>query len=292
LRLELTATAPQLTSTTTDPLTTDTAWTWQTGQVTAHFLPYRPNHIIANLGGTHIITYRPPGGPHHQQINAHAETFMASYHNQQGRLERFSLDVAQLTTTSPNAKAGDGKVGIAHADSLQLHIRPAPGDGAQAHDLSLTGNQLFFQDATTNALGPTIQEMVLQARLHRTPAVSGSANDMLRRWAQTGGTLAVDQLKLVWGPLKLEAQGNLKLDAQGRPEGQLDATLSDHPPLLDALVKAGTITRREASLAFAGMELLSAFQGQTPGHLRAPLIARDGLLYLGPLALAPLKPLY
>jgi hypothetical protein len=84
----------------------------------------------------------------------------------------------------------------------------------------------------------------------------------------------------------------LTLDTEARPKGVFQAEVANYPALLDALVKARLVKERDAQLAKVGLGLFSELQGTGENRIRVPITMTDGKLYLGPLFVSKLDPLY
>lgn len=272
-------------------------WEWQADALTGQVLPYRLDHVIFDLRGEHIFRYteRSAGLAVRHEVRATAENALASYVAEPGTAGRFAIDIESLEAYRDIV--GGDYADLLSASRLQLHMRPAsaevgggPGEvdaalRAAAVSLILKQRQLPF--------GPEAEAVEIQARIRHAPRrIEGTARQMLRRWAQSGGSLALSRLRVIWGPLDLEASGDLSFDAQGRPAGTFDALIANHRDLLAALVSAGIVERRDADAAFAGLEIVSTLQNNGDGRLQVPVIMRDGMLYLGPLAVARLESVY
>ena len=102
----------------------------------------------------------------------------------------------------------------------------------------------------------------------------------------------MSDLTIKWGPLNLWAQGNVTLDEEARPKGNFDAEITNYDQLLAALVKAGIVRQQDAKLALLGLGLVSQLQGKTDGRIAVPVTMNQGKLYLGPLYVARLDPIY
>ena len=82
------------------------------------------------------------------------------------------------------------------------------------------------------------------------------------------------------------------MDPNGRPAGTLKASRGNLDALVEALVAADIVGRKTANLAFTGLQALSAIQGEKEGRVRIPIVLKDGVLFLGPLSIARLDPLF
>jgi len=113
----------------------------------------------------------------------------------------------------------------------------------------------------------------------------------LAGWRDAGGTADLTRLQLSWGPLKLDGNATLALDAQMRPLGAGTAKLQGLGPVLDRLVARNQIRASEASIAKIVLGLLAQPNASGASEVSVPLTAQDGKLFLGPVAVATLRPL-
>ncbi|MEQ8267063.1 MAG: DUF2125 domain-containing protein [Parvibaculum sp.] len=275
------------------------AWAWRGEAAEFALLPYNLRHVIVNLRGVQTLSYRDvtAATPVRNEARATASAAWGSYVDVDGApFGRLAIDIEELEASHHRGAANIDEA--LSAKRLQVHTRPAENETAGAipdsYDMAIQADGLVLTGAQEiPVLGPAAERISAQARLRglpRTPHVS--LVELLREWQATGGTLSVSDLIVKWGPLDLSAQGDLRLDAQHRPEGQLNAKVSDFEGLLDAMVRDGFVEEREARVALAGLVLVSQFQGNRTDEVRVPVIMQGGLLYLGPLAIAKLEPLY
>ena len=275
----------------------DSDWEWQTKKIIAQFLPYNLNHVILDIEGEHIIRYTDHSRrlPVRHEVRAKMQNAWASYVRETGTHGRVALDIEELESFRDTLGGTHGD--RVAAKRVQFHTRPSPletGGTPGDYDLALkgTGIELDLMGRTL-PLGSSLEHLELQARLRHVPTDLKDAGPALwQGWARGGGALTISKLRLIWGPLDLEAQGEMHIDAAGRPEGRFDASLAHHEKLLSALVQTGLIDERQGRMAFAGLNAVSAFQGETNGRVRIPIVMQDGQLYLGPLALGALRPVF
>ena len=293
----------------TDPVVsaphTPEQWRWEADEFSASFLPYDFSHAIFDVEGEQRLSFRDVtrrDAPR-RDWRIRTEGAWSSYVSEKGEpFGRLAIDVKKL-----DAKRESGDETLT-ADRLQLHTRPAPllleggaapvlpgtPKPATAIDLALQGDNMVLPDRLTPpALGDKAKLIILQARLRNVPAThAASPVEFARDWMAAGGTLAVSDLKVKWGPLDMDASGEVTLDAQGRPAGRLDAQIADYEGLISALVKAGRIPEQSGRMALAGLGLISQFQGNKSGRVRVPVVMSKGKLYLGPVPVATLDPVF
>lgn len=271
-------------------------WEWRSERAAVALLPYNLRHAVLTFGQEHAITYRDIRNGRTNEIRATVEKAQASYVDLKDMpVGRIAVDVNGLDAAHSRAGRESERLRVTR---LQLHARPALTEEEDvlpaAYDFALRTEGVEVEGAQRlPVLGTSIEHLLMQARLRAVPDTPHvSAVELLDAWRNSGGTLAISDLIVKWGPLDLTASGELALDRRNRPEGQLNARVKDFKGLLDAMEREGFVKEEEARLALAGLTLVSQFQGNRSDEVQVPVIMREGRLYLGPLAVAELEPLY
>ena len=171
-------------------------------------------------------------------------------------------------------------------DALRLAVRQEDGEGfryglgAEATALALAGTPAVLLAKAGLADGPGRVRLDADAVLDR--ALDRAAAEVPPRIT----TLSVRSLELDWGRLALRGTGDLRIGADGTPEGTIQLRLAnwrDLPPLLVAL---GLIAAAEAPALTRTMGQLALLSGGK-GDLSLPLSFTGGWVALGPLPLGP-----
>ena len=116
------------------------------------------------------------------------------------------------------------------------------------------------------------------------PPISVDAGS-LQGTLQTDNSFKIDRIEFQQGPLRYWGSGMLALDVQHRIAGQIDTETNDIQKLLD-------IAGPQLGLSDGKLANLRTVLGLLGNDAKIPIIARDGVLYLGPFQAAELKPLY
>lgn len=204
-----------------------------------------------------------------------------------GRVEAATLDLADVTVR----EAGGG---AAHAEALRYELvtRPPRPGGPGDWTLEITGqvSGLALAGAGGGPLGDTLERLALEATMiGLVPA--GEPAEALAAWRDRGGALVVESLDLLWGPLAVRARGRAALDAALRPAGGFDARIRGLPEVVDVLAAQGAI-EPGAALALRMSVFALSRPGEDDGRpvVNLPVTLRDGLLYLGPVAVFSVGP--
>jgi hypothetical protein len=213
---------------------------------------------------------------------------------------------AGLERLSVEAEGLDAKLGAAglfttsvKAADAQAHLRPVPDAKDQgtydvalsARDASAPGTALLFgaDSVDLEALATVTQANPLSG--HGLPAE-------LQRWHEAGGDVRVTRFILGRPDRRIQAQGELRLDAEHRPAGAFDISVTG----LDKALAMFGLGAGRADLggllgALLGKPKAAEAEGQgqaQPGPKPVTMTLRldKGRAMLGPLPLGPLRPLY
>ncbi len=275
-------------------------WSWSAQGLDADFLPYSLNHVVLKVDGEQLLRYRDTvrdGGRRHA-VRITAEGTWASYVNvKEAPFGRLAIDINNLVALKDGKAPSTGQRFA--AGRLQFHTRPIEPDKGTpsadvSYDVAIQGNDMALDNSDApRALGPRIEVISAQARIKHLPrAANASPVEFGRAWATGGGVVTISDMQIKWGPLDLWAQGELSLDAQARPQGRLEASVADYPGLLKALVRDQVISQKDERMATVGLGIVAELQGDQAGRVRVPVIITEGKIFLGPVLVARLEPLF
>lgn len=152
--------------------------------------------------------------------------------------------------------------GVGNAEKLMVHSRPSSLGGT---DVALSVTRLTYQPEGQQALAVD-QGDVLGTLL-------------------PDNALKIDKAEFQQGALRYWGSGTLALDSENRISGRIDTETNDLNRLLDILGPQLQLTDQQ-------MNGLRTMLGLLGNEAKAAIIAKDGIVYVGPFAAAELKPLY
>jgi hypothetical protein len=176
------------------------------------------------------------------------------------------------------------------ASRIDVATRGDPGapadDQAATYELALKAADVELPRALGLPLGGDITGVALKAKLIGT-LESGPWPVALARWRDAGGTLEVSRLELLYGPMRLTADGTLALDADNQPIAAFSAHIVGASRTVDALRRRGLIEDGNAVAVKMALGLMTRrpADGGEP-ILDVPLTLQDRTLHAGPIALA------
>ena len=113
--------------------------------------------------------------------------------------------------------------------------------------------------------------------------------DTIREWQRVGGSIPVEELRIVKGGLNLEADGYVQLDVNLQPEGTLTAKVTGLDDLLHELTANGTIGEKQALMGQSLLNLMSQKDEQTGiTSVNVGISVQDGGVFLSGLRVASL----
>lgn len=178
--------------------------------------------------------------------------------------------VVVLTFESSGLASFSGEVrGIAmpllgRIEKLSAHTRPSlpPASGT---DIAITLNKPVYQPAGMPAMA--LDQVSILGGFESSPR------------------LAIDTAEIQAGRIKVTGAGTLTLDEQNRVTGELTTETNDIGALIDfSAPYFGLSDEQKANV--------QGIVGILGNSAKIPIIAKNGLLYLGPFKIADLEPLY
>jgi hypothetical protein len=259
------------------------AWRWHGEQLTIHGEPWNLRHYIAVLTGTNRIEWESPIGL--LRFDAIAEAARASVILD----DRYRADQASVEVRDLEVRPVDGTTTLTAA-LIQIHARRPETDPA-ALDAALLIERLVLPDGTGGALGDEIAQVSFDGTASG-PLPKRFEPGALAAWRDSGGVLDTHSLALDWGPVRIEADGALTLDAALRPQGAFTARIVGHDVLIDILRAEGTISKDVAKVLRFTFALLSVRPDDGgPPTLTIPITIQNGWLSAGPVPVFQVHPI-
>jgi len=244
---------------------------WHAQRLVAEARPFDLDRIAITLPGTQRLDLE--GGV----LELTLERGVAHLTLAGGIPESLDIEAAGIALVTPR--------GLFSLTSLAGLIRRAP---EARLTVEIDGRGLVL--AAAAILGREIALIGVTA-FHDGPLPEAWTGPALAAWSAAGGTVEVERLNLEWGAVEVAAEGTLTLDGDLRPEAAFSAEIAGYGALLDQLVEAGRMKPRGASFAKTFLNLMAK---KTTGRrvIAAPITAQNGKLYVGPLPLLKLTPLF
>lgn len=248
-------------------------WTAEAPRLEASYRPWRPDRI--DLAAPRLSLAGPDGAGSIEQARGEV------------RLEGGQATQVAIEGAAATARIRTDDLGRADRARLVVDGFSPAADGAQNETIS---GSMSLWGAKPN---PPLAEQLLfpdPFDFAATGAIKGPLAD-LAAWRDAGGTIDLSRVVLVWGPVKLDGNATLALDGQMRLLGAGTAKVQGVTPLLDRLVSKGQVRPQDASVAKVVLGLLAKPTADGGSEITVPITAQDGKLFLGPAAVATLRPL-
>ena len=150
-----------------------------------------------------------------------------------------------------------------------------------------------FPNWIPQTLPQHISAAILGFRLDRSFPYDGSGDPETRfaAWRDRGGAIDVTEIAAVWGDLNLRGDGTVTLDTAMRPLASFSLRARGLAETARRFEQAGMIDKQVRRAIDLGVNLLS-LGGSMGGEVKLPVTVQDGLLSLGPVAVAEIPPLF
>lgn len=261
--------------------------TWRARSVSAVVQPWNLSHIILDLGGQGDVEFIQRAKL--RRLGYRTDNGLASYeYAADGKPIRLGIDLSAVAIV-------DAEAGLnANVARAQLHGRRAETVDKLA-DLAIKVEDVVLDPVNPMqglklppGLGPNIALAMFEATVRGEPVPITTLAATTVAWRDRGGDIELKRFKLTWGKLDIEADGAMALDSELRPIGALTARIKGHEHLVDAAVAWGQMREKDGRTAKAVLGLLASAGG---GTLSVPITLQDGLVSIGPVAVARLSPL-
>ncbi|MCR9214124.1 MAG: DUF2125 domain-containing protein [Proteobacteria bacterium] len=251
--------------------------------------PWRINHVIFGVQGASRIDWLDKGQPKSLDLAAATAHGSATF-NHKGRIQTVAVDLTDIQM----APSWRDPITAAR---IQIHGRPAPdteeSESTKGRDqqIAVRIDQMTIDGMDDFPLGKTIEKFALSTNLEGTIKKLPSA-ETLSVWRDQGGALDINSLKIIWGHGKIDGEGRLKIDQQNYPSGSLKTKISGYEKILEALTATGQVEPNLARTIGFALDLLAKNSDDGTKYLQLPVAAQEGGVYLGPLFLMRLQPLF
>ncbi len=252
--------------------------------------PWKINHVIFGVNGT--VNANWPTQEITKKTTIDATTAQGSaIFNSSGKVETLAIDITELT-------AKNSWRPTVSADRLQIHSRLADlsqaettGTTLPTHQYSIQLDTLDLGEDENNPIGKEIERFDISVILQGKPKDFRNQKT-IEAWRDKGGILDIQEMNLVWGESKTSAKGTLSLDKKNYPIGAFTSQITGFNQILDALVKSRKIDQKAARTVTFALNLLAKENQEGERYLDIPLTLQDGALYLGPLQLMKVNPVF
>ena len=279
LTLELSVSQPSITAA--------GKWQWQGPPVSGQTKLYHPQRITIAAPGRHRITFAKSGLPRWIDIDAQGANGELGLDGA-GRLvsARLQLDAVSATTAAGQQLSAD------QLASSVILSEPEDAVPAPLHSIRISVRNLVLPKAALRPFSEEIAGLEIQGRLFGWTSGKWSPSAPAR-WRDLGGRLEIASLSLLWNGLAVSASGPLALDQELRPEGVLDAWWRGLSETIDRLATA-KVLKAEAVLALKIGLLALPTRTAADGakEVSLPITFEGGQLYLGPIPVTTLRPLF
>ena len=266
-------------------VTTPQGITWQGPPVQGEAKLWDPFTIDLAFPGLHRLSLTEGGETRQADLSAESATGRVVL-QRDGRVASASVDLATLQLR------GDAIEPVA-LQRLTARLGPLrPGDGDSLEQLDLVAEAIGVQlpPGRGDLLGDEVARLSFDSTLIG-GIPPGKPETALPAWRDRGGSWRFHRLAANWGPLELQADGELQLDQAMRPAGVLDSRLKGAAAVIDRLSATGKIKPDAALVARLAVATLGRPDSVTgESVLAVPITLRQGMLYLGPIPLVPIAP--
>jgi hypothetical protein len=248
---------------------------WSADRVVLSVALIDPLHVSVSLQGEETLRLS-----HAPAVAFAADALQARLPLAGGRPDHAELTASAVTGGLLHSRRRqDVRIG---ALSVRVQVHPAASGGVHA-GLEFSASDIGLPDTGRWPLGGAVNSFAAAVTLASPPVSGADSRAQAESWRAGGGQAGVQALDLHWGPLSLQGDAQLGLDANLQPSGTGHARVRGIGPALDALADAGVIAPGIAATYKAVLGLMASDKSSA---ITLPLTLRDSTLSLGQIPLA------
>jgi len=254
-----------------------TGLVWSAPEFEIVALAYRPNHVIALFPDTQTLA-----SPF-ETLTIESADMRAS-----ARLGGTRLELVESTAEMAEVKASSTQGWEVTLSKGLLATRAAPTE-TNTYDIYFEATELRPSDALRLGVDPqgrlpdTFQSLKLDSTLSFDAPWDRFAVERAR--PQPTG-IDLKDFDARWGQLELRAVGNVSVDDEGIPEGQITVKATNWREIISIGQALGTIPEATVPTITRALEVLATLSGP-PNTIDVTLNFQRGFVSLGPLPLGP-----
>jgi len=259
---------------------TQSGWAWSAPFFQILMLSYKPNHVIAVWPDT-------------QKISGPGDTITVTNEVMRGSVvflpnTDLTLDTTQIELKNLGLLANNWSAGLESANFATRRVEA--GDAPDfAHRIGFDAVNLTLSEPLKNTLDPAgiLPPTLERAHLDVTAAFDApwDRHSVEGRKPQLT-EISLKDIDVTWGKLNLSANGLLKVDPRGYPNGNIKLKARNWQEIVDMAAASRLIPNDIAQTIKDGLGLLSVLGGDAD-TLNVPLTFANGAIRLGPIPIGP-----
>ena len=158
----------------------------------------------------------------------------------------------------------------------QTHVEPSLGLAFDLRKVHLPASPAGFRNTIdAAAFGITVKGAV----------PDGPLVQAIAAWRDAGGTVELDNLRLDWGGVGVNANGTVALDQDLQPIGAFSGGIEGFAVILGALVEASRLDTEQAALAQIALNAFAKPGLDGKPQIKTSFTMQNGEMFLGPVKL-------
>ncbi len=251
-------------------------WQWQAETLYVDTLPYNPTRLVLTPNGEQKIRVTTNGLAEYWQITSSSIRSSLSQTS-----TAFELHDVEAVPEGGSSASGFTKFQIGRLRAnTQISSGKQTGESTDVGSFAMEGQKIVLSggaadaDIIINFIDGGVRATAFQAFL-----AAASDNVGFSAWKQQEGQVLIDSFRLSitdsddTPPSKVFITGNLYVDGQNYPAGQIDTSLTNHQAILSILTRHGVLSADEAKTADDVLKTLAAMMGN---EMKLPLLLKDG----------------
>ena len=257
-------------------------WTWEARDFRAEMRPWNFSKVAVVPGRYNAMRYF--DGTEWREVRCQidqGQILLTLDGNR--RISNVTLDIAGITL---DGLWSSGAATIERLRANGLSNGDTGEHNGEALKAAIEAENIYLPEGLNDGLGDNLAFLNFNVSLFG--PLPDSEPVSIIRWRDSGGTVELNSFRIRWGPLGIESNGTLALDADLRPIGSLTADIIGYGDVIDALIMSNMIPLGDAFLAKVAFNMLAEKDenGGPPVLRSVPVTAQDGTVFVGPVKVA------
>ena len=267
---------------------------WKPSNIIISSSLFSPNNLVISAPGSHRINMNLPENTFYTTIEAEEVLGRSINFSNKQIKRRFSSKMSNLVITPNN---WEDAIGI---DDLMIELTDHSVISENKEAIHPIGKSLSSKieikginipsfpklDETLKQLGAKVESISGKFHLKGELDLSSFSVDQLISWRDKGGTIELDQIKMIWGSLVTETNGTLALDKELQFQGSFTTKIVGLDKVVTLLEKDQVLNQTKASLIKLALAIF--IQNQENGisdFSKVPMTLQNRYLKIGPVTL-------
>lgn len=210
--------------------------------------------------------------------------------NSDGKLQILATDIKKLSITEAGSVIFQSARSQLHAIPTVTEVKASNGE-AKASDQMIDGWRVAIRVDEISGELQNLKNASISTVIDGNPAQL-LKEETAQIWRDAGNAIEVTELKLQLKDSNVTAKGTITLDQDNYPLGAFTSEIAGYESIMPELGKRLGVRDKDMSQMLIALSLIAQKNEKGESVLKLPVSLQSRAIYLGPIKLSDLKPIY